>query len=268
MTTSDPTVSKPTAADLSTAKLADEQPTAAVVLIGNELLSGRTQDTNLAYMATRLASHGVRVSECRIIPDIETVIVDTLTVLSQNNTYVFTTGGIGPTHDDITADCVARTFNVPIDVRADAKSLLMEYWQTRNIEPNEDRLRMARIPEGATLILNPVSAAPGFCLKNVYVMAGVPRIMQAMFDSILPQLQRGLVIDSVSVQCDLGEGTIAGPLRALQQQYANVDIGSYPGKRDGKFSVMLVARGTNTDELAGVEEKLRELVANAGGNVI
>lgn len=247
-------------------------PTAAILVIGNEILSGRTQDINIAYMAKGLAQHGIRVNEARVIPDIDVVIVNTLNELRANNTYVFTTGGIGPTHDDITADCVAQAFGVDIGIHPEAEARLMSYWSERNIQPNSDRLRMARIPDGATLIDNPVSAAPGFCLHNVFVMAGVPRIMQAMFDSILPGLQRGAVIDSVSVLCDLGEGTIASPLRALQQLYPDIDLGSYPGKMprvDGeKFTVNLVARGTDKKQLQEVEQALIELVSNANGNIV
>lgn len=242
-------------------------PSAAIVLIGNELLSGRTQDTNLAYMATRLAAHGIRVSESRIIPDNESVIVETLNVLRKTNTYVFTTGGIGPTHDDITADCIAKAFNVAIGIHPEAENILLTYWAERDVEPNEDRLRMARIPEGATLVSNPVSAAPGFCMENVYVFAGVPRIMQAMFDSVLPTLQRGAVIDSVSVQCNLGEGTIAAPLRALQERYLDVDLGSYPGRMEGRYMVNLVARSSDAEQLKIVEAELVKLIVDAGGQI-
>ncbi len=243
-------------------------PTAAVLLIGNEILSGRTQDLNLAYMAKGLSDHGIRLSEARVIPDDESVIVNTLNTLRHANTYVFTTGGIGPTHDDITADCVAKAFNVGIDIHPEAQSILLSYWAERDVEPNADRLRMARIPDGASLIENPVSAAPGFCVENVYVMAGVPRIMQAMFDSVLPSLQRGAVINSVSVTCDLPEGTIASPLRALQAQFPDVDLGSYPGKLDGKYKVSLVGRSSDADQLQRVEQALHRLVESAGGNVL
>jgi len=243
-------------------------PSAAILLIGNEILSGRTQDLNLAYMATRLADHGIRVTEARVIPDIEDVVVSTVNVLRASNTYVFTTGGIGPTHDDITADCIAKAFGVPIDINPDAEKVLMDYWANRNVEPNSDRLRMARIPEGASLIDNPVSAAPGFCMGNVFVMAGVPRIMQAMFDSILPTLQQGKIIASVSVRCNLGEGDLATPLRDLQTQYASVDLGSYPGLHNGKFAVTLVARSTDSALLKEVEKALIQLIDNAGGQLI
>lgn len=249
-------------------------PTAAVLLIGNELLSGRTQDTNLAYMAKGLSAHGIQLRQARIIPDEPSEIVDTVNTMRAAYTYVFTTGGIGPTHDDITADCIASAFGAGIDINLEAKQRLLDYWDKRGIEPNDDRLRMARIPNGAELIDNPISAAPGFRLDNVYVMAGVPKIMQAMFDSILPALQRGPVIDSVSVLCDLGEGTIAAPLRELQSRFPLVDLGSYPGKMPGdlssqqqkKFSVTLVARSSDQDELVKVEQALIELVANAGGS--
>lgn len=243
-------------------------PTAAIMLIGNELLSGRTQDTNLAYMATRLAAHGIRVTQARIIPDDESVIIETLNTLRASNTYVFTTGGIGPTHDDITADCIAKAFDVEIDINEEAEKRLLAYWKERDVQPNSDRLRMARIPIGACLVDNPISAAPGFCIENVFVFAGVPRIMQAMFDAVLPDLQRGEVIDSVSVKCNLGEGTIASPLRDLQERYPDVDLGSYPGRMDGKFVVTLVARSSNAQKLALVGNELNDLVAKAGGEVI
>lgn len=244
-----------------------DTPTAAIILIGNELLSGRTKDVNLAYMATALAAHGIRVSEARIILDDESVIVDTLNVLRSSNTYVFTTGGIGPTHDDITADCIAKAFGVGIGIHAEAEQRLLSYWSQRGIEPNDDRLRMARIPHGAQLIDNPVSAAPGFRLDNVHVMAGVPRIMQAMFDSILPTLQHGPIIGSVSVKCDLGEGTIAGPLRELQSRYPDVDLGSYPGAADNA-RLSLVARSNDQKLLSEIQQALQLLVETAGGTVI
>jgi len=242
--------------------------TAAVLVIGNEILSGRTQDINISYMAKGFTGHGIRLAEARIIPDIDSVIIDTVNALRTTNSYVFTTGGIGPTHDDITADCIAKAFDVGIDIHPDAEKRLLTYWQERDIKPNADRLRMARIPHGAQLIDNPVSAAPGFAIDNVYVMAGVPRIMQAMFDSILPTLRQGAVIESVSVLCNLGEGTIAAPLRELQARFPDVDLGSYPGQMDGKFRVALVARSADTEQLTKMDTLLRNLVIGAGGNVI
>jgi len=242
--------------------------TAAVLVIGNEILSGRTQDSNIGYMAKGLAGHGIRLAEARIIPDIETVITETVNALRSTSSYVFTTGGIGPTHDDITADCIAKAFDVGINIHPEAEKRLLAYWKERDIEPNADRLRMARIPHGAQLIDNPVSAAPGFAIDNVYVMAGVPRIMQAMFDSILPTLKQGAVIESVSVSCNLGEGTIAAPLRDLQARFPGVDLGSYPGLVNGKFRVALVARSADTEQLANMDALLRSLIIDAGGKVI
>lgn len=238
-------------------------PTAAVLLIGNELLSGRTQDSNLAYIAKRMVEKGIRVKEARVISDTPEVIVNTLNELRQRYTYVFTTGGIGPTHDDITADCVAEAFDVSLPVNAEAKAILMAYFAERDIEPNEDRLRMARIPEGASLVENIVSAAPGFQIQNVFVFAGVPRIMQAMLDSVLPRLDEGQVLHSITVLCQLGEGTIASGLRALQEQYPDVDIGSYPGKMDDApgHRLSLVARGADKAQLERLKVDLEAMIS-------
>ncbi len=242
-------------------------PTAAVILIGNELLSGRTQDINLQYMASKLSALGITLRETRIIPDDEAVVVDAVNTLRDANDYVFTTGGIGPTHDDITADCIASAFGVALPIHPVAEQLLLAYFKERDIQPNEDRMRMARIPVGGELINNPVSAAPGFKMGNVFVMAGVPRIMQAMFDSILPSLRRGPVIQSISVTCNLGEGTLAAPLRELQAQFPMLDLGSYPGKFEGAPRVMLVARGSDTEAMSQIEEALQGLVTTLGGDI-
>lgn len=244
-----------------------QTPTAAVLLIGNELLSGRTQDINLAFIAKRMDGHGVRLREARVIPDIPAVIVSSLNELRARYTYVFTTGGIGPTHDDITADCVAEAFGVALPHHPEAESRLMAYFKARDIEPNEDRLRMARIPEGASLVDNPVSAAPGFRMDNVFVFAGVPRIMQAMLDSVMPQLQSGAVMHSVTVACNLGEGAVASALRELQGNHPNVDIGSYPGKLQDTFRLSLVARGTDQAELNAVASALEHAIESLGGQI-
>ena len=240
---------------------ADNNPTAAVLLIGNELLSGRTQDTNLAYIAKRMVEKGIRMREARVISDTPDVIVNTLNELRQRYTYVFTTGGIGPTHDDITADCVAEAFNVPLPIHAEAKAILLAYFAERQVEVNDDRLRMARIPEGASLVENSVSAAPGFQIQNVFVFAGVPRIMQAMLDSVLPRLDEGKVLHSVTVLCQLGEGTIASELRNLQARYPDVDIGSYPGKMQDNYRLSLVARGADESQLEHIKVELERLIA-------
>jgi len=240
----------------------ESSPTAAVLLIGNELLSGRTQDANLAYIAKRMVEKGIRLEEARVIPDIPEVIISAVNELRQRFTYVFTTGGIGPTHDDITADCVAEALGVELPVNPDAKAILLAYYAERDIEPNEDRLRMARIPLGASLVDNPVSAAPGFHIQNVYVFAGVPRIMQAMLDSVLSELQQGEVLHSITVNCTLGEGTVATELRAIQARYPSADIGSYPGKMDGGFRLSLVARGSNESELLQIKAELEKMISD------
>lgn len=242
-------------------------PTAAVLMIGNEILSGRTQDLNLAHIAKSLTARGIRLLEARVIPDIAQVIVDSINELRGRHSYLFTTGGIGPTHDDITADCVAEAFGVALPEHPDARARLLSYYQARDIEPNQDRLRMARIPEGALLIDNPVSAAPGFHIGNVYVFAGVPRIMQAMLESVLPELATGPVWHSISVTCNLGEGTIASSLRQLQARYPNLELGSYPGKTGELHRLSLVARGIDPDELQSVRTELQALITVLGGVV-
>lgn len=241
-------------------------PRAALLLIGNELLSGRTRDANLAHLATRLGTRGIRLSEARVVADDPDAIVGALDALRAAHDLVFTTGGIGPTHDDITADCVARAFGVPIDIHPEARDRLEAFWATRGIEPNEERLRMARVPEGATLIDNDVSAAPGFRIGNVLVMAGVPSIMQSMLEHVLPTLPIGPVVHAASVVVGgLGEGEIAAPLRALQARFPDVDLGSYPGLVDGRSRVELVARSEDEGRLAEAHAGLVELVASLGG---
>lgn len=245
-----------------------DNPTAAVLLIGNEILSGRTQDINLKHIAENLSSVGIRVCECRVIADVEQVIVDALNTLRSRYTYVFTTGGIGPTHDDITAQCVANAFEVPLLQHPEAVHLLTEYFDQRGVEANEARMRMANVPKGGTLVSNPVSVAPGFCVDNVYVMAGVPRIMQAMFANILPTLKHGSALLTVTVICDLPEGKISEPLELLQADFPMLDVGSYPGKMGSGFRVSLLARGTDRQQLAAVEVRLKQLVAELDGNVV
>ena len=240
-------------------------PRAALLLIGNELLSGRTRDANLAHLATRLGTRGIRLVEARVVADVPDAIVAALDALRGEYELVFTTGGIGPTHDDITADCVARAFGVAVVENAEARARLEAFWAQRGITGNAERLRMARIPEGAELIDNEVSAAPGFRIGNVYVMAGVPSIMSAMLEHILPTLPSGPLVHSVGVAVfGVGEGEIAGPLRKLQARYPTVDLGSYPGRRDGRSRVELVARATDEAALAEVHAALRALVESLG----
>jgi molybdenum cofactor synthesis domain-containing protein len=238
--------------------------TAAIVVIGNEVLSGRTQDANLAYIAEGLASVGIRTYEARVVRDDEADIVRAVNDLRRRFTYVFTTGGIGPTHDDITAECIARAFGVPLMRHPEAVRRLESHYPPGHL--NEARLRMANVPEGGVLIDNPVSRAPGFRIGNVFVMAGVPSVMRAMFDGIKGQLQGGAMQLSRTVSCTLGEGVIAKDLGALQQRYADLEIGSYPYFRAGGFGVSLVLRGTDPERLASAVVELSDIIRKLGGD--
>jgi len=241
---------------------------AALILIGNELLSGRTQDTNLHTVANALTRVGIKLREARVIADDAAVIQATVNELRNQHDYVFTTGGIGPTHDDITAENIATAFDVPLIEHPEARELLLAYFASRGVEPNAARMRMARTPQGATLIENPVSVAPGFCIGNVYVMAGVPRIMQAMLDNIIPTLRHGTVTHSRSVLCNLPEGELAAPLEVIAKQYPDTDIGSYPGKSSATFKVNLIARGENEVSVDAAEQKIKQMVIDLGGTLL
>src|SRR5689334_1604466 len=193
--------------------MVDHPPSAAVLLIGDEILSGRTKDKNLGFIADYLTVLGIDLKEARVVPDIEDEIVQAVNALRARYTYVFTTGGIGPTHDDITADAVAKAFGVPIDHHPDALAILLDYFKQIGREPNEARLRMARTPKGASLITNPVSKAPGFQIGNVFVMAGIPKVMNAMMEEVAPRLQRGAPVISQTITIQGGEGDVAKPLK-------------------------------------------------------
>jgi molybdenum cofactor synthesis domain-containing protein len=240
--------------------------TAGVIIIGNEVLSGRTQDTNLAYMGKQLDALGIRIMEGRVIPDVEQTIIDTVNHFRETYTYVFTTGGIGPTHDDITSAAIAKTFNVNLEKNPQAVSLLEKYIEPGGI--NEARMKMAHIPEGAKLIDNPLSHAPGFQMENVFVMAGVPSIMQLMFDGITNRLVGGEPIITVNVATNIGEGVFAADLEKLQDEYPDISIGSYPYFRKGKLGVNLVMRSTNTDRLRELKEKLTTTLIQLGGKIL
>ena len=239
--------------------------TAGVVVIGDEILSGRTRDINVQQIAEFLRPLGINLAEARIVSDDPSAIVDAVRALSARCTYVFTTGGIGPTHDDITADAVAAAFDRPIDVRQDAHDILKRWYAASNTPITEARLRMARIPDGAILIDNPVTGAPGFQLENVFVLAGVPKIARGMLEDVAPRLNRGRVTHSVTIRLDdAREGDLAAPLGALQAAHPKISIGSYPwfedlGEGKLKRGVALVARGTDQGELAKVEQALRAI---------
>jgi len=218
-------------------------PTAAMLVIGDEILSGRTRDANMNHLAKELTSHGIALTEVRVVSDDADAITKAVQALSAAYDHVFTSGGIGPTHDDITAENVARAFDRPISVRDDARAVLQSHYDRQGLELNEARLRMARIPDGATLIDNPISAAPGFIIENVYVMAGVPSIFNAMLAGVLPTLTGGAPVLSQSLQVFRGEGDIAGPLGDLAARYPDLSFGSYPFQRDGVFGAQIVVRG-------------------------
>lgn len=239
--------------------MSDSPITAAFLIIGNEILSGRTQDKNVAQLCQILNSLGIDLSEVRFIPDKEERIVTALNALRQCYTYVFTSGGIGPTHDDITADCVAKAFGVSIDVDPRAFKILDDYYKASGREMNEARLRMTRIPEGAGLIKNTVTHAPGFHIGNVFVMAGVPAIFKAMLGEVVPLLKTGATIQSRSIVFDKGEGDIATSLADVQKAHLNVSIGSYPHMKDGRFSVEIVLRSRDIKALDAAYQDVKNL---------
>lgn len=224
-------------------------PTAAMLVIGDEILSGRTRDANMHYLAGQLTEQGIDLREVRVVSDDPAAIVAAVKSLSDTYETVFTSGGIGPTHDDITADCIAAAFDAHIDVRDDARALLAEHYSKTGRELNEARLRMARIPDGATLIDNPVSIAPGFTMGNVHVMAGVPSVFKAMVATVLPTLTGGAPLLSRTLRIDRGEGDIAGPLGELAASFSNLSFGSYPFQQDGRYGSNVVIRGTDAAEV-------------------
>lgn len=225
----------------------ENEPTAAVVLIGDEILSGRTQDSNLAYIAKFLSAYGIEVREARTVRDVEAEIVAALNALRTRYTYVFTTGGIGPTHDDITTDAVGRAFGLAVDFHPDALALLEPRYKPG--EFNAMRRRMARTPEGASLIRNSVSTAPGFQIENVFVLAGIPMIMRAMLEDVGPRLEKGPLISTATISTQAGEGRIAAALAQIQNERPSVAIGSYPMFSEAGPLVHLVVRGRNASEV-------------------
>jgi molybdenum cofactor synthesis domain-containing protein len=225
-------------------------PEAAILVIGDEILSGRTKDKNIGWLAEELTALGISLKEARVIADDRETIIQTVRSLAATYDYVFTSGGIGPTHDDITTEAVAAAFGVPVIRHPEAMARLTRHYKDTDIDFNEARQKMADIPETAELIDNPVSAAPGYRIENVHVMAGVPSILQAMFKGLAPSLQGGVQPTRITVQCAIGEGTIAGILGAVSDQFAGVSIGSYPWFKPGQFGTAVVLTGL---EIADVE---------------
>lgn len=236
--------------------------TAAMVVIGDEILSGRTLDRNVGHLAGVMTAVGIDLKEVRIVADDEDGIVEAVNALRARYTYLFTTGGIGPTHDDITADAVAKAFGLACDYHPRAYELLAAHYAGRGMEFTEARKRMARMPAGAALIDNPVSVAPGFRIDNVHVMAGVPAVFQAMLDTIVPTLRTGARLLSEAVPCPFGEGVIGGPLAAIQKRHPATVIGSYPKfADDGSFSTELVVRARDQAALAAARAEIEAMVA-------
>lgn len=238
-----------------------ERVTAAMVVIGDEILSGRTKDQNIGHLADIMTAIGIDLVEVRIVPDDEAAIVEAVNALRARNTYVFTTGGIGPTHDDITADSVARAFGVECKYDQRAYAMLEEHYAARGIEFTEARKRMARMPQGADHIDNPISLAPGFRIGNVHVMAGVPAIFQAMLDNVVPTLKTGSRLLTESVHCPFGEGVIGDRLGAIQKEHPDTIIGSYPKFRDGTFWTELVVRARDSHKLAAAKAAIEAMLA-------
>ena len=236
-------------------------PTAAMLVIGDEILSGRTRDANMHHLAGQLTAHGIDLTEVRVVSDDQTAIVRALNALRADYAHVFTSGGIGPTHDDITADAIGAAFGVHVDVRDDARALLQAHYDRQGSELNAARLRMARIPDGATLIDNPVSVAPGFTLENVHVMAGVPSVFQAMVQSVLPTLTGGQPLVSRTLRMMRGEGDLAGPLGEVAAQYPDISFGSYPFQKDGVYGANLVLRGPDEAALDAAMAALEAALA-------
>ncbi len=239
--------------------------TAAILVIGDEILSGRTKDKNIGYIADHCTAIGIQVKEVRVIADEEADIIAAVRALGARYTYVFTTGGIGPTHDDITADCVAKAFGVGIDHHPEVKALLIENFKRRGVEATAARMRMARIPFGAEIVENKVSIAPGFKIENVIVMAGIPAVMQVMLDSVTPRLKTGKKMLSVTIELMRPEGEIAELFGETQAEFPDVPMGSYPFNREARvFGTQLVLRCTDPVRLAAAETRLRERLAAKG----
>jgi len=233
---------------------------ASLIIIGNEILSGRTQDKNLSYLANWLNEIGIQLSEVRVIRDEEEIIVETVNHLRSVYDYVFTTGGIGPTHDDITSLCIAKAFGVELEVNSGALSILKEYY--KDGELTDARMKMTMMPKGSELIENPISRAPGFKMENVFILAGIPSIMQGMLEGARKYLKGGDVVKSKSIDVFTPESSVADVLTNLQKKYTDVEIGSYPFSRDNRFGTSLVMRSSNLTKLDACDTELKDLMKN------
>jgi molybdenum cofactor synthesis domain-containing protein len=238
--------------------------TAALIVIGDEILSGRTKDRNIGYIADHCTAIGIQLQEVRIVADEEPAIVEAVNALRARYTYVFTTGGIGPTHDDITANAIAKALGVPIDVHPEAFALLKAYYERNNREFTPARLRMARTPVGATLVENSISVAPGFMIGNVITMAGIPNIMQVMLDAVTPRLRTGRKMLSEAIDLTTPEGVIAEVFGEHQKEYPDVSMGSYPFRVDDRPCTQLVLRSTDPQRLAAATSGLKAKLAARG----
>jgi molybdenum cofactor synthesis domain-containing protein len=236
--------------------------TAAVLVIGDEILSGRTKDKNIGYIADYCTAIGIDLKEVRVVSDDETAIVGALDALRARFTYVFTTGGIGPTHDDITADCVAKAFGVPLDFHPEAVAIMKERLAKTGGELNEARMRMTRIPRGAALVANKVSGAPGFWIGNVITMAGIPSVMQAMLDEVAPKLKTGAKLMSETIRADAKEGDVGTELGQIAKAYPETIIGSYPfiDEKNGP-NTNIVVRSRDADKLAAAKAAVEAMLA-------
>jgi len=232
---------------------------ASLIIIGNEILSGRTQDKNLSYLATWLNEIGIQLSEVRVIRDEEDEIIDTVNLLRKKYNYVFTTGGIGPTHDDITSESIAKAFKVDLETNPQALAILKEYY--KDSELTEARLKMTKIPKGAELVENPVSKAPGFKIENVFVMAGIPKIMQGMLEGAKTHLSGGRPVRSKSIDVFMAESFIAEELSNMQDKFKDVEIGSYPFVKDGKYGTSLVMRSSDKAKLSDCRSQMELMIS-------
>lgn len=237
--------------------------TAAIIVIGNEILSGRTQDQNVQFIARRLGEAGISLSEVRIVPDTYNSIITTTKELSASYDYVFTTGGIGPTHDDITTSAIAQAFDTELELNLVALNIMLEFaHKMGKTEVSYTNKKMAYIPKGTRLIHNPISGAPGFIIKNVYVLPGIPDIMQAMFDLILPKLEHGPHIKSLTIDLNIGESIVAHHLEEIQNQHLDISIGSYPFMKDNKYATSIVLTSSQHESLESAYNKLIILLAD------